>query len=58
MAPLAFNLLDELAKNFSALDIAHATQEQLLHYRMIGLSNAEEQEAIARVKKLEMLKDK
>ena len=39
---MAFNLLEELDQNFPPLDIAHATEEDLLRYRMVGLSDEEE----------------
>ncbi|WP_204120201.1 hypothetical protein [Levilactobacillus wangkuiensis] len=42
MKTMAFNLLEELDQNFPPLDIAHATEEDLLRYRMVGLSDEEE----------------
>jgi len=55
---MAFNLLEELDKNFPPLDIAHATKEDLLRLRMVGLSDEDEKKAIARAKELGMLKEK
>ena len=55
---VTFNLLEELDKNFPPLDLAHATKEDLLRYRMVGLSEEDEKKAIARAKELGMLKEK
>jgi len=55
---VAFNLLEKLDQNFPPLDLAHATKEELLHYRMVGLSEEDEKKAIARAKELGMLRDK
>ncbi|MFD1455257.1 hypothetical protein ACFQ44_06105 [Levilactobacillus lanxiensis] len=53
-----FNLLEKLGQNFPPLDIAHATKEDLLRYRMVGLSDEEKKKTIARAKELGMLQEK
>lgn len=52
---MTFDLIAKMNKNFPPLDIAHMTVDELLHLRMVGLSNEEEKEAIARAKELGML---
>ena len=39
-------------KNFPSLDIEHVTKEQILHYRMVGLSVEEEKRVIDRQRNL------
>lgn len=52
---MAFDLIEKMNKNFPPLDIAHATAEEILHLRMVGLSIEDEKKALARANELGML---
>lgn len=52
---MAFDLIEKMNKNFPPLDIEHATKEQILHYRMVGLSVEDEKRALARARELKMI---
>lgn len=52
---MTFDLIEKMNKNFPPLDISHATAEEILHLRMVGLSIEDEKKALARAKELGML---
>ncbi|ETY72671.1 hypothetical protein [Lactiplantibacillus fabifermentans] len=43
---------DEWRSNFKPLDIEHANEEELLHYRMLGMTEHDEERVLKRAKEL------